>query len=633
MTIMKKRILALLTALSLMMALFSLTAVASEGSLLQVTNITRTSVMLSHGFNGEYDGVQIYRALTIDGEYTKISDVLQGTNTYMDTNVQLSKTYFYNATPYMIIDGQKQLADITSETVTAVMPVNGGTKVLGIGEKFTMPTGTAVSEDTRIAAISGTTITAVSAGTTYVLHTGTDKKTVYQITVKPAPGSITLNKTTLTMGVAETFSLVGALPSGTASSKISYTSSSTTVATVDSTTGKITAKKEGTATITAKTFNGKSATCKITVKKAPTSFSINKTTLLLGLGESFTLKTTLSAGAGVASYSYTNSNSAVVSLNTSTGAVKALKEGSSKITIKIYNGKTVTCTVTVKKAPTSATLNKTSMTLYTGDAFDLNCSIPAGTGCTAFTYTSSNTSVAPVDATTGMVTAKKAGTATITVKTYNGKKATCKVTIKTAPTKSVVNATTIRASASWASASKCSVKKGVKVSMLTQSGRWLKVKYGSNVGYIYNKAFSSVQNYSSITTSTLPVVVDDILFKTGTGARGIFDYCRAIKYQSLSNDSVANLCVYALKYKKGSCYHHAALLHYMLQRSGYQSMMIMGIGYSGGPHNWVLVKYGSSWRHLDATKYRSGVPEIYYKTDSFVDDYFSWDRSKYPACK
>ncbi len=46
-----------------------------------------------------------------------------------------------------------------------------------------------------------------------------------------------------------------------------------------------------------------------------------------------------------------------------------------------------------------------------------------------FTQMSSDTSVATV-ASTGKVTAKKAGTATITVTTYNGKTATCKVTVK-----------------------------------------------------------------------------------------------------------------------------------------------------------------------------------------------------------
>ena len=53
--------------------------------------------------------------------------------------------------------------------------------------------------------------------------------------------------------------------SGTASYSIKYSSSNTGIATVNSS-GLVTAKKSGTAIITAKTYNGKTATCKITVK-------------------------------------------------------------------------------------------------------------------------------------------------------------------------------------------------------------------------------------------------------------------------------------------------------------------------------------------------------------------------------
>ena len=57
--------------------------------------------------------------------------------------------------------------------------------------------------------------------------------------------------------------------------------------------------------------------------------------------------------------------------------------------------------------------------------------LPEGAAC-ALTYKSSSTRVATVSK-DGVVTAKAAGTATITVTTDNGKKATCKVTVKYAP--------------------------------------------------------------------------------------------------------------------------------------------------------------------------------------------------------
>ena len=53
-------------------------------------------------------------------------------------------------------------------------------------------------------------------------------------------------------------------PSNASNKKCTWSSSNTSVATVDSN-GKVTAKKAGTATITVKTSNGKTATCKVTV--------------------------------------------------------------------------------------------------------------------------------------------------------------------------------------------------------------------------------------------------------------------------------------------------------------------------------------------------------------------------------
>ena len=78
---------------------------------------------------------------------------------------------------------------------------------------------------------------------------------------------VTLNKTSSTLKVGETLKLVATIaPSNASNKKVNWTSSDTSVATVDST-GKVTAVKAGTATITATTQDGsKTATCAITVE-------------------------------------------------------------------------------------------------------------------------------------------------------------------------------------------------------------------------------------------------------------------------------------------------------------------------------------------------------------------------------
>ena len=78
--------------------------------------------------------------------------------------------------------------------------------------------------------------------------------------------------------------------------------------------------------------------------------------------------------------------------------------------------------------PTSVSLNKTSLTLDVGKSYTLTKTVSPSNAVTSYTWSSSNTSVATVDG-NGKVTAKKAGTATITVKTSNGKTATCIVTV------------------------------------------------------------------------------------------------------------------------------------------------------------------------------------------------------------
>ena len=79
-------------------------------------------------------------------------------------------------------------------------------------------------------------------------------------------------------------------------------------------------------------------------------------------------------------------------------------------------------------APTSVSLNKTSLTLDVGKSYTLTKTVSPSNAVISCTWSSSNTSVATVDG-NGKVTAKASGTATITVKTSNGKTATCKVTV------------------------------------------------------------------------------------------------------------------------------------------------------------------------------------------------------------
>jgi hypothetical protein len=91
--------------------------------------------------------------------------------------------------------------------------------------------------------------------------------------------------------------------------------------------------------------------------------------------------------------------------------------------------KTAGCTFKVIVPVTGLTLNKSKLSLEKGDTFQLTSQVSPKEANQAVSYKTSRSSVASVDQ-TGLITAKKAGTATITVTAKDGgKKVTCYVTV------------------------------------------------------------------------------------------------------------------------------------------------------------------------------------------------------------
>ena len=112
------------------------------------------------------------------------------------------------------------------------------------------------------------------------------------------------------------------------------------------------------------------------------------------------------------------------------GKLTAKKAGKKAVTITAkVDGVSLTCKVTVKNAPKKISLNAKSKTLKKGKTFKIKVKFPKNTASNKLTYKSSNRKVAKVD-TTGKVKAVKKGKATITVTTFNKKKAKLKITVK-----------------------------------------------------------------------------------------------------------------------------------------------------------------------------------------------------------
>lgn len=170
-------------------------------------------------------------------------------------------------------------------------------------------------------------------------------------------------------------------------------------------------------------------------KVAAASVKISSNTLHLVEGQKILLKATvLPENASDKSVAWESSNKSAASVDNN-GNVTAVKAGKATITVTTHDGgKKAVCTITVN--PNVVHVQKVSInphhkTLYKGKSLKLSVSVlPSNAANKKVTWKSSNTSVAAINQ-NGKVKAKKAGIATITVTTADGKlKGSCEITVK-----------------------------------------------------------------------------------------------------------------------------------------------------------------------------------------------------------
>ncbi len=229
---------------------------------------------------------------------------------------------------------------------------------LGKGEKYQINT-TAIpgaegkqlvfaTSNKKVATVSTDGIITANRKGTAKIAVGYDDTAlaVCTVTVLGAPKKIAFAEKNVVLSVSDTKQLEVALPKKTAST-LTFESSDPAVATVDGA-GKVTAVAGGHAVITAKTFNGKSASCALIVLAgaAPTEVKLNAETLSIQQKETFTLKPTVNDGAD-AVYFYASANPKIATVNAE-GVVTGKKKGTTQIAVKTHNGLTATATVVVK---------------------------------------------------------------------------------------------------------------------------------------------------------------------------------------------------------------------------------------------------------------------------------------------
>lgn len=298
------------------------------------------------------------------------------------------------------------------------------------------------SSKKTVATVSKTgKVTAKKAGTTKITVTVTGKnkkkKTTWvKIKVTAAKvKKVALNRKTLDLKEGESSTLIATVSPSNASSAISWSTSNSAVATV-SKTGKVTAKKAGNAEITAKSNNGKTATCKVTVSAVGvTGITAKADSSTINVGASVNIAAIVTPSTATnKGVTYTSSNTAVAVVNAA-GVVTGIGAGSATITVASVSnpGVKTSVVITVQSVPvTSITLDQTTAKLTITGTTNLTPTVfPANATNSGVVWSSSNESVAEVSA-NGVVTGKTVGTATITATAADGSgvSASCEVTVR-----------------------------------------------------------------------------------------------------------------------------------------------------------------------------------------------------------
>ena len=171
-------------------------------------------------------------------------------------------------------------------------------------------------------------------------------------------------------------------------------------------------------------------------KRDVKSVSLNHKSISIVDGKSVNLTATISpSNATNKNVTWASSNTSVATVSSS-GVVTAKSVGTATITVTTKDGsKKATCEVTVTPIRVSGvTLGSSSEEIIYLNNKTLTATVsPSNAANKNVTWSSSNTSVATVSS-TGVVTAKSVGTATITVTTADGsKKDTTNITVKPLP--------------------------------------------------------------------------------------------------------------------------------------------------------------------------------------------------------
>ena len=163
----------------------------------------------------------------------------------------------------------------------------------------------------------------------------------------------------------------------------------------------------------------------------PTSIKFSSTVKAIEVGESVQLTPTVLPANAEYTLTWSISDKYVATISQD-GVLTGKSAGAADLKVKADNGVYAMLRVVVSEPkPTSASVVPSSVTLTEGGSRYLTATVYPSNASQSVTWLSSNSSVVSVSS-SGKITAIKAGTATITATTSNGKTGACSVTCKEA---------------------------------------------------------------------------------------------------------------------------------------------------------------------------------------------------------
>lgn len=346
-------------------------------------------------------------------------------------------------------NGETAYCNVIVQEAVEGIELNSTKKTIYLGNTFTLkaalkpdgasnPSVTWSTSDKSIATVSAKgKVKGIKAGTAIISAVSDEGGYIAScvVTVEEYVTKVKLNKTSYKLAYKKTYTLKATVETkNTTNKKIQWTSSNPKVVSVSSS-GKITGKKYGTATITAKALDGSGskATCKVQVVRPVTKVKLNVSNITMLTGKTTKMKATITpSNATIKSVTWTSSDEKVAKV-LSNGTVSALSAGTTIIraTAKDNSGKSSYCLVTVKDpvAASSISIMTQNPVLIAGESFTMERSVMPANNTDKVTWASDNTAVASIEKSTGRVKAKRAGIANVTAVTQSGKTSTTTVTV------------------------------------------------------------------------------------------------------------------------------------------------------------------------------------------------------------